>query len=670
MRKAQFGFGWDWGPRLPTIGLWRPVELRRERAAALRGVHFHTLHLTPARDKAIVAVRVEVERFAADGPLAAAIRLTTPGGGATARYPLAIAADEATAHLTIKDPALWWTHDLGDPALYTLEVDLLAGDAVVDTWQGRAGIRTVTLDQSVDTAEPGTRFFHFVLNGVPVFARGANWIPADSFVGAIPTERYEMLLEAARDAHMNMLRVWGGGIYEHDVFYDLCDALGILIWQDFMFACAPYPEDMPDFTAEVEAEAGYQVRRLRGHPCLALWCGNNENQWLYDMRNFASPGDPVPGALFYHDLLPRVVAALDGVTPYWPGSPYGGDDFNSQEDGDRHNWNAWHGNFDRRFGEPPRQDTSPEGVSYRRYAEDRGRFISEFGLHAAPVLETLRRVIPEDQLYHHSPAMDHHNKDTPKNKGDNLMLSVTGLPATLEDYLDFSMIAQAEGLKFAIEHFRRRKPHCSGTLVWQLNDCWPVLSWSVLDYYGFGKAGYYAVRRAYAPVLASFRETADGLELWITNDTLADIQETAVVRLATFSGETLAEETVGFSVAANSSACITRWSAEQMPGGPDRYVSVRKDALFPPNRHFFAPIKDLQRIPVELMVEIDAVSDHELVVSISAPAYAGFVHLSVAHEATRYSDNYFDLFPGEMRAITVSNEAIALTPEMVSVRAR
>ncbi|NPV66669.1 MAG: glycoside hydrolase family 2 protein [Anaerolineae bacterium] len=670
MRKAQFGFGWDWGPRLPTIGLWRPVELRRERAATLRGVHFHTLHLTPARDKAIVAVRVEVDRFAAEGSLGAAIRLTTPDGGATARYPLNIAADEATAHLTIKAPTLWWTHDLGDPALYTLEVDLLAGDAVVDTWRGRVGVRTVALDQSVDTAEPGTRFFRFVLNGVPIFAKGANWIPADSFVGAIPAERYEMLLTAAREAHMNMLRVWGGGIYEHDVFYDLCDALGILIWQDFMFSCAPYPEDLPDFTAEVEAEAEYQVRRLRSHPCLALWCGNNENQWLHDMRNFATPGVPVPGALFYHDLLPRIVAALDGVTPYWPGSPYGGNDFNSQEDGDRHNWNAWHGNYDRRFGELPRQDTSPESVSYRRYAEDRGRFISEFGLHAAPVLETLRRVIPEDQLYHHSPSMDHHNKDNPKNKGDNLMVSVTSLPATLEEYIDFSMIAQAEGLKFAIEHFRRRKPHCAGTLVWQLNDCWPVLSWSVLDYYGFGKAGYYAVRRAYAPVLASFRESADGLELWITNDTLADVQETAIVRLATFSGETLYEETVGFSVAANSSACVACWRTEQLPGGPDRYVSVRKDVLFPPNRHFFTPVKDLQRATAELMVEFDPVSDHELVVSVSASTYASFVHLTVPHEATRYSDNYFDLFPGETRAVTIRNDAVVLTPEMVTVRGR
>ena len=239
------------------------------------------------------------------------------------------------------------------------------------------------------------------------------------------------------------------------------------------------PESGPAFVESVREEATYQVRRLRSHPCLALWCGNNENQWLHERHTWDRGYKQVPGALYYHEILPAVVARWDGRTPYWPGSPYGGNDHASMDDGNRHNWEVWHGNsYHRRFGEEPVGDTSPEGVSYLRYAEDRGRFISEFGMHAAPVRETLRRVIPEDQLYHHSPAMDHHNKDNPKNKGDNLMLSVTGLPQTLDEYIDFSMIAQAEGLKFGVEHYRRRKPHCSGALIWQLNDCWPVLSWA------------------------------------------------------------------------------------------------------------------------------------------------------------------------------------------------
>ena len=302
--------------------------------------------------------------------------------------------------MEIYNPQLWWTHDLGEPTLYTLQAILSLDGTQLEQQQQEVGIRTLELDQSPDTAEPGTRFFRFVLNGVPIFVRGACWIPAHSFVGALKAERYAMLLKAAQEANMNMLRVWGGGIYEHDVFYELCNRSGILVWQDFMFACAMYPEDKRSFVDEVEAEARYQVRRLRNHPCLALWCGNNENQWIHDRTYWDKADFAVPGSLYYNQLLPQIVKELDGKTPYWPGSPYGGN--------------------------------------------------------------------------------------------------------------DYSMLAQAEGLKFGIEHYRRRKPHCSGTLIWQLNDCWPVLSWSIVDYYGFGKAGYFYTRRAYAAVMASFQKGNDG----------------------------------------------------------------------------------------------------------------------------------------------------------------
>ncbi|MDQ4127420.1 MAG: glycoside hydrolase family 2 protein, partial [Actinomycetota bacterium] len=300
---------------------------------------------------------------------------------------------------------------------------------------------------------------------------------------------------------------------------------------------------------------------------------------------------------------------------------------------------------------------------------DRGRFISEFGMHAAPVMETLRRSIPEDQLYHHSPAMDHHNKDDPKDKGDHLMLTVTGLPKDLVEYVDFSMISQAEGLKFALEHFRRRKPHCSGCLFWQLNDCWPVLSWSVLDYHGFGKAGYYYARRAYSPILASFKILPDGgAELWITNDTLSAVTDTLVVRLGTFAGETLWEESLRVRVAANGNAPVGRWDADLVSGAPDRYLSVRSArGSFPPNRHFFAAIKDLGREPAEPEIDFDPAGDHELRVRLRARGYAYFVHLEVPDEVTRFSDNFFDLEPGEERAIVVANARRHLTPGMVKV---
>jgi beta-mannosidase len=680
MRKAQFSYGWDWGPRLPNVGLWRPVELRREQRAILQGVHFYTVELDRRQSRALVAVRVEVECFATNQPLTARVQLAREGVTVASGNLTLEGHGESylsnTAYLTVDRPDLWWTYGLGHaedgfvPSLYDLTVTLEQDGITLDQQAQRVGIRTLVLDQSPDPAEPGTRFFRFVLNGVPIFAKGADWIPADSFIGEISPAHYRKLLTAARDGNMNMLRIWGGGFYEHDVFYDLCDELGLLIWQDFMFACAPYPES-DELAREVEDEARYQVRRLRSHACMALWCGNNENQWIHDQYHWNHPGAYVPGQRYYDEILPHVVADLDGQTPYWPGSPYGGNDHNSMMEGDRHNWDVWHGSFPRQFGDKPHTDHGPDGVSYLRYAQDRGRFISEFGMHAAPVYETLRRNIPADQLFHHSPSMDHHNKDNPKNKGDNLMLNVTGLPHTLDEYIDFSMIAQAEGLKFGIEHFRRRKPHCAGTLFWQLNDCWPVLSWAVIDYYGVGKAGYFYAKRVYSPVLASFKE-AEGVELWITNDTLEMISETITVRLAEFGGRVIWERNLEIDVPPNSSERLAYWDDAQLEPGPDRYLSVcSSSGTFPTNRHFFVPVKDLQRESVLPEMAITTVDAHTLRVDLRAAAgYAYFVHLVVPHEATLFSDNYFDLEAGERRTITITNPAIDLTPDLVTLRAR
>jgi beta-mannosidase len=674
MRKAQFGYGWDWGPRLPTIGIWRPVELRRERCAALTGVAFDTLRLPgPGRD-ALVEVRVAAERFAGRDGLEAVIELRGPGGEHAAAATVALRGDgdraEATIYLTLEDPPLWWTHDLGEPALHELRVALVLDGEELDVRVGQVGVRTIELDQSPDPEEPGTRFFRFVLNGVPVFARGANWIPAHSFVGAVERDRYERLLTDARDMNANMLRVWGGGIYEHELFYDLCDRLGLLVWQDFMFACAVYPES--ELAAEVELEARSQVARLRTHPSLALWCGNNENQWIHDQHFPELGGRGVGGALFYHELLPAVVAELDPRRPYWPGSPFGGSDHNAREQGNVHNWEVWHGNQPRRFGDPvPPREVTPERVAFTRYAEDRGRFVSEFGVLSAPDRETLRRWIPRDQLEHHSPAMDHHTKDNPKNKIDMLLRSVTGLAHDLDEFVDYSMIAQAEAMKFGIEHFRRRKPHCSGTLVWQLNDCWPALSWALLDYHGFGKAGYFVVRRAFAPVLASFRVKPDAaVELWITNDTGAEVRDRARLCLGIFSAGAVAEEEIPIVVDAHESRAIHRWAPGELEAGRDRYLSVRAvDGAFPANRHFFAAIKDLDRPPASLAHEV-RMEGREAHVRLRADTYAYLVHVAVPDERVRFSDNYVELEPGEERTVVLTSPDGALRPDDVSVRAR
>ncbi|MDH4209023.1 MAG: glycoside hydrolase family 2 protein, partial [Anaerolineae bacterium] len=401
--------------------------------------------------------------------------------------------------------------------------------------------------------------------------------------------------------------------------------------------------------------------RLRNHSCLALWCGNNENDWLDDMLNWQRPERDFPGRRMYHELLPPIVERLDGPRLYWPSSPYGGNDHNSAEEGDRHNWQVWHGAvFPRRFGEELKRDLSPEGISYRHYAEDPARFISEFGMHAALVLETLRRNVPAMALHLDSPELLYRNKDEPKDKGDLLMLAHIGLPNSLQEYLDFSMICQAEGLKFGIEHYRRRKFHCSGTLFWQLNDCWPGLSWSVLDYYLFPKASYFYARRAYTPVLASFKGEADGVSLWITDDTLEDLVDTVTVFHGDFSGHKRYEEVLEVRVPANASVKVRHLSFDELGIEDPRqeYLAVRSPSgLFPDNRHFFVEVKDLKRPKPNLTVKITEGSDGKYEVRVATDTYAYFVKLVVPVEGTRFSDNYFDLFPGQERVIEVWNEA-------------
>jgi len=656
VRKAQCNFGWDWTPRLVSVGIWQGVTLRRYMGTRLGGVFFKNTAISPQVAEA--AVVVEAERWADVPDLEAQITLSRGEQRLTDRVPLINGRAEVA--FTIPDPALWWTHDLGEPALYELKVSLQARGKTLDTHCEQVGIRTIEVDQSPDPNEPGTRFFTFVLNGVKLFAKGANWIPADSFVAQVDEARYRDLLELAVEANMNMLRVWGGGIYEKDVFYRLCDELGILIWQDFMFACARYPDDAP-FMAEVEREAEAVVRRLRNRPCLALWCGNNENDWIDYMHNWQRPGRDFPGKRIYHELLPPIVERLDGTRLYWPSSPYGGNDHNSAEEGDRHNWQVWHGAvFPRRFGQEPKRDISPEGISYRHYAEDPARFISEFGMHAAPVLETLRRNVPATALHLDSPELLYRNKDEPRDKGDLLMLAHTGLPSSLPEYLDFSMICQAEGLKFGIEHYRRRKFHCSGTLFWQWNDCWPGLSWSVLDYYLFPKAGYFYVKRAYAPVLASFKGEVDGVSLWITNDTLEDLVDTVTIFRGDFSGQKRYEEVLEVRVPANASVKVKHFPFDELGVEDPRqeYLAVcSQSGRFYGNRHLFVEVKDLVRPKPDLKVAIAQGSDGKYEIRVATDVYAYFVKLVVPIEGTKFSDNYFDLFPGQERVIEVWNEA-------------
>ncbi len=654
IRKTQSHFSWDWAPRLVNLGLWQGVRLERFETARLLSPYLQTLEASPQQSRAILEVEIETWGDQIDNLV---IRANLSREVVTVRLEAPVINGRAGGDFRIDNPALWWPNGFGDPALYDLEVTLWQGQTLLDTFTDRVGFRTVVLDRSSDPLEPDTEFFTFVVNGVPIFAKGANWIPADLLNGRIERPRYEELLNLLVEAHGNMLRVWGGGQYEPEAFYRLADEQGILIWQDFMFSCGLYPDFDPAFVEEVRAEAEYQVRRLRNRPSLALWVGNNENDWIEDTTRWQEPGHDFPGKYLYHELLPEITVRLDPNRPYWPSSPYGGNDHNGEQAGDAHNWSVWHGNVaPRRFGEEPLRNWSPQGVSYRHYAQDLSRFVSEFGIHALPVEETIRRNVPEAELYFDSPGLLFRNKDNPKNKGNMLMQAHTGLPRDLSEYIDFSMITQAEGLKFGIEHFRRRMPHCSGTLVWQWNDCWPGLTWALLDYYTFPKAGYFYVKRAFAPVMASFKEEPDGgVSLWLTNDSLYPVSETLTWTHATFEGQVLRQQTLKVDFGPNSSQPVVLIGPELLGEGDHRneflWVSG-SSGLVPANRHFLAEIKELVREKPFVKVEWEQDGSGWLA-HLSSPHLAYFVHLFLAQEGIRYSDNWVDLFPDETRTIRI-----------------
>ena len=668
-RKGIFSWGWDFAPHLPSIGIWQPVELRTESLATLSGHHLRTVAVDAVTRTATLDVNVEAEAFAYDGPLSARLTLTSPAGVRTTHV-LDLAGGSrhraASATIDVDDALLWWTHDLGDPALYDVLLELVAADGLVlDHRVERIGLRTVHLDRAADDTEGGS-LFRFVLNGIPTYSRGANWVPADMMVGSVTDERRRALVERARAANMTMLRVWGGGVYEHAAFYDACDELGILVWQDFMFACVDYPSDDPVLRAEVAAEAEFQVRRLRNHPCLALWCGNNEVHAIHGLIDPSlAPGNW--GHAFFHQILPDAVARHSPGTEYWPGSPWGEHDpagVNGVLNGDRHAWEVWHG-VDVGAGGPTEFASHGEAVHFHRYAYDRGKFISEFGIHAAPELSTLRRWTPPGTLALHSEELDNRNKDVPKNKGDAMMSVETGLPADLGQYLDFSMATQAEGLKFGIEHYRRRQPHTSGTLVWQLNDAWPGMSWSIVDYDLTAKAGYYFVQRAYRPVLASFTHTAeDGLRLWVTNSLPRPVTLRLRVELTTFAGKRLHDEHLSVTVPALTSRPVWTANAET---SADRFAWVSEETgLVEANRLFFAPLKDIEFGAGHVESCVVESGDGTATIELRSHGYNYLTRIASPAPGISFSANYLDLRDGDSVRVEVAGLPPGFDPHLLT----
>ncbi|WP_285733202.1 glycoside hydrolase family 2 protein [Nocardiopsis sp. ATB16-24] len=534
VRKMACSFGWDWGPDLQTAGIWKPVRLERWRTARL--ARTRTLVTVGEDGTGRVEVHADVER-AGEG---AALSLTAEVAGHRATAKVAPGSDGGTVVVEVPDARLWWPVGHGDQPLYDLHVALTTGggDEPLDSVNRRVGFRTITVDTEPD--EHGTPFT-VVVNGKPIFVKGANWIPDDHFLTRITRERLARRVDQAVGAHMNMLRVWGGGVYESEDFYDLCDERGVLVWQDFLLACASYPEEEP-FWSEFEAEARENVARLSSHASLALWNGGNENLWGYmDWGWREQLGDRTWGHGYYTDLFPRIVAELDPTRFYADGSPYtprfAPEEVhpNDEAHGTRHEWDVWN------------------RTDYRAYQDHVPRFCSEFGFQGPPTWATLTDWVHDEPLSPTGAAFLLHQKAEDGNgKLERGMTAHLPTPHTFEDWHWAAQLNQARAVAFGVEHFRSWWPRTAGSLVWQINDCWPVTSWAAVDGDERPKPLWYGLRRAHAPRLLTVQPRDGRLVLVAVNDTDEAWSASVRAERRTFGGEVLHTEERELSVPARS----------------------------------------------------------------------------------------------------------------------
>ncbi len=693
LRKAQYSFGWDWGPKLPDIGIWQPVELVGYDGLKIDSIYVNQkLHYNKGIDKlsnleeltdlGVMSADLSIEvKFESDLPTnelnqyGLSVELEAPDGE-TFTTEISIDSLSLKVEFNLEYPYLWWTHDLGTPNLYDLSITIIK-NGIVDSLKQKIGLREICLIQNSD--EWGESFF-FRLNGVPVFAKGANWIPIDSF---IPRGKkrglYQSNLINAKEANMNMIRVWGGGIYEDDLFYELCDGLGILVWQDFPFACAVYPYD-EEFICNFKIEATYNIKRLRNHPSLALWCGNNEIEWLWRLELYHSEitlDDQMAkfkiGYLtIFEELIPELIKTYHPYHPYWPSSPSNGfvgealgtQNSNSPDIGDSHFWDVWHRN-----------------KPFRTYRKFDSRFMSEFGYESFPSIKTIEDICPSEQFDFFSPIMENHQKNSAGNKKIlNYMKKRFEIPPEFENQVILSQITQAEAIEYGVEHWRRNRNdyHCMGTLYWQLNDCWPVASWSSLDYYNRWKALHYYAKRFYHPVFPSVKENAKSVEFWATNDLRTSQKlhfEWKIYRSDGRIEKNGSYESEILPCSAEKLGMVDISDLNQSDKDLSDYViffalkyqNLEGEQEFHGFRLFSAPKKFLAKDPnlywelSEYYCEVSSEKDYEL--KITAKQIALYVHVDSKKFDFTASDNYFSLEPGETRIISLKNLGLVYSSE-------
>ncbi len=670
IRKAPCQFGWDWGPMLPPIGIWKDIRLEGGSVARLDDVHLRQRH---QEGRVTIEAALTVERWQ-NAPVTATLTVTGPEGQPVGEARASLVGESHTLSVPIAQPRLWWPNGYGDQPLYKVDVLLSAEEDVLDQRTFQMGLRTLELRQTDD--EWG-KSFTFVVNGVPIFAKGSDWIPADSFPTRISDAHLEKLIHDTAATHQNMLRVWGGGFFEEERFYDLCDRYGLLIWQDFIFSCSIYPLDEEDFLENVRLEVMHNVRRLRHRASLALWCGNNEMEWGWEswgwskLENeealvaYLESSPALRGFLsmlrhrqlhpewqvlreayrkFFYSTLPEWVSRYDPDTPYWPSSPSSNTpmtDVNGVHAGDTHNWEVWHGN-----------------QPFKAYREHPSRFVSEFGFQSLPPLETIRAYADESEWNMTSYIMEHHQRNSAGNgKIITYMTDHFRMPKDFESLVYLTQVLQAEAVRTGVEHWRRHRACTSGTLYWQLNDCWPVASWSSLDYFGRWKALHYAARRFYAPVLLSVEDNPPKMDVHVTSDRLEPWEGALHWSLETVSGEVLdsGREKVMAPPLADTLVKAFDFGGAVSENNEREVVFVcelwRGEERIALTVAPFAPSKHLALTPPGIAVEVRQ-DGGRLVFSVRSSSLARFVELTLEGVDAVFSDNYFDLPAGREVVLT------------------
>lgn len=668
LRKAHCMFGWDWGPRLPDAGIWRRVSLIGYNSARLDGVYITQEHM---QGQVELKLRVDVDKLGEERilsfgrdhkkltELSYTVRVTGPDGKV---YEPETTSAPFSCVLTIPEPLLWWPAGYGEQPLYQVEVTLKKGGEILDTWKKRIGLRTLTVH--IEKDEYGESFAHEV-NGVQIFAMGADYIPEDNILPRVTPERTRELLEQAKAAHFNCIRVWGGGYYPGDDFWDVCDELGLIVWQDFMFACAVY-HLTEEFEENITAEFIDNVKRIRHHASLALWCGNNEMESFVESGLWVSRQQERADYIkMYEYIIPRVLKEHDPNTFYWPSSPSSGGSFDHPNDpnrGDTHYWDVWHGN--------------KPITEYRKFFF---RYVSEFGFQSFPLAKTVETFTEPGDRNIFSYVMEKHQRNSSANgKIMNYMEQTYLYPVSFDSILYASQLLQAEALRYGVEHFRRNRGRCMGTIIWQLNDCWPVASWAVIDYYGRWKAAWYYAKRFFAPVLLSCEE--EGILTQDTNPNAQPYEVKKSIRL-NVSNETMQERRLrvewqlrnsrgevirgGSAVAAVPALSAVWLEKEDCMDAKlyENYVSYEcRDAeqLLSAGTVLFCPPKHFHFVNPELTVEAEG---EELVVS--AKAFAKSVEIQNQNQDLLLSDNYFDMNGGSRRIKILKGKPVGLTVRSV-----